>query len=370
MITAQDMRSKLLTVEQAVQRLSTTEPVASHPFTVGDQVRFTVNPGWHHGVHAKTGTDLVDAYIQLGGGRGLAQYQLTRDALLEATSIIRLTATYASTCPAELLEPALNYWFRDGLASARGRPRDYQVLHVGGVAAAISKATLIPFSNLSLLEQVVAGIQDKYKTEPLVDYKLTHTLRRTHLRLIVPDHVRVITATGVPDDIWSVGVQLTNSLAGAIPTSIEGYLFRWWCTNGAIDTRNSSGGLRRQGRDNDEVYAWARTAVDEVLGGLEPSLDAVQNMVGIPIEGDADHVLRDVFSHYQVALPVRAKVIELLTADTTDRTMYSVMAAITQVANEHGLEPGHIENLLRMGGDLPHAATSRCGACRRLTHRQ
>jgi hypothetical protein len=40
--------------------------------------------------------------------------------------------------------------------------------------------------------------------------------------------------------------------------------------------------------------------------------------------------------------------------------------AVTRVANEVGMEPSHVENLLRLGGDLPHAATSRCDACRRL----
>jgi hypothetical protein len=49
--------------------------------------------------------------------------------------------------------------------------------------------------------------------------------------------------------------------------------------------------------------------------------------------------------------------------------MYTVMAAITEVANDPNMEPAQIENLLRMGGDLPHAASSRCdetNPCRRL----
>jgi hypothetical protein len=363
------MREKLLSVDQAAELLATTEPVHSHPFTVGDHVRFRVNPGWQHGLEAKQGTDLVDAFILLGGGAQVTEYPLTRDALLQATSLIRLTTFYASSCPAELLEPTLNYWYRDGLlAGPRQRARDYQVLVVGGVGAAVSRASMMPFSNLALLEKVAAGMRNAFGSELLVDYKLTHGLRRTHLRLIAPDHVRTITATGVPDDIWSLGVQINNSLIGQVPTSVEGYLFRWWCTNGAIDTRNSSGIVRRQGRSGEEVYAWAAEAVDEVLGGLEGSLDAVQAMVAMTIEGEAGEVLRDVFEFYRVPLVERAKVIELLERQDSELTMYSVMAAITQVANERGLDAGHVESLLRLGGDLPHAASSRCSACRRLTH--
>lgn len=368
LITVETMKSKLYTLDFAREVLARTEPLSTYSFTVGDAVGFVVTPGWHHGLDAKPGTDLVDARIRIGKGAGVNEFQLTKDSILEATSKCGLTKTYASRCPAELLEPQLNYWFREGLATQRAANRDFQLLVAAGVGAAITRSSIVPFSNLRLLEQAIDGIEARYgKGEVLVDYKLTHSLRKTHLRLIVPEYVRAITGTGTDDDTWSVGLQLKNSLIGEERTSIDGYLFRWKCTNGQIDTHNTSGVWRRTGGGKDsEVYEWARTAVDDVLGGLEPALDAVQDMVDIPIEGQANDVLRDVFTHYRVPLPERAKIIENMVDASGQLNMYSVMAAITQVANDTEMEPSHVENLMRMGGDLPHAANSRCEACRRL----
>lgn len=365
-ITVETMRPKLHDLDYVRTVLAATEPLSTVNFTVGDAVRFTVEPGWQIAADGRAGTDPVNAFLHVGKGPGVHDYPLSLDALLEATSVCGLTKTYARRCPGELLTPQLNYWFREGLI---GRPiRDYQLLLAGGLGAAITRASIVPFSNLRLLEQALDGVEARYgKGEVLVDYKLTHTLRRTHLRLIVPEHQRVIAGTGTADDTWSVGLQIRNSLIGEERTSIDGYLFRWWCTNGAIDTHATSGvWSRRGGAPEAEVYEWARSAVDDVLGGLEPALDAVQAMVDIPIDGQANDVLRDVFEHYRVPLPERAKIIERMVEAGGDLNMYTVMNAITAVANDSQMEAGHIENLLRMGGDLPHAASSRCEACRRL----
>ncbi len=365
-ITVAQMRPQLLSLDTVRERLAASEPLAAHHFQTGPNVRFAVAPGWQHGIDAKAGTDPVDAFIAPRFGQDASEFQLTKDAFLEATSTIGLPKAYVTRSPAELIEPALNFWYRSG--ERVGTTRDFQLLVSGGHGAAITRASINPFSNVRLLEQALAGIEARYGAgEVLVDYKFQHSLKRTHLRLVVPEYQRRITGSGTDDDNWSVGLQLKNSLIGDEKTSIEGYLFRWWCTNGAIDTRNSSGVWTRRGAGREEdVYEWARATVDDVLGGLEPALDAVQALVDIPVQGEANEVLRDVFTHYRVPLPERTRIIERMVDSGGPLTMYSVMAAITEVANTADLDPAHVDNLLRMGGDLPHAATSRCGACRRL----
>lgn len=367
-ITVNDMRPKLLTLDEIHTILGRSEPLATTNFTVGDAVKFRIADDWHYQAPDLDGADPVQAYVQLGHGLGLTEHRLTKDALLEATSVCGISKTYAARCPGPLLQPHLNYWFREGLRTKAGH-RDYQLLSAGGNGAAITRSSIIPFSNLRLLEQAVDGIHRHFgnDAEILVDYKFHHSLRRTDLRLIVPATTRNITGTGLDTDEWCLGVQFKNSLTGELRTSFDGYLFRYVCTNGAVDTHVTSGAWTRRGQGaEDEVYEWARTAVDEVLGGLEHSLDAVQEMVTIPIEGHVNDVLRDVFEYYRVPLPERARIIENLIEAGGPITMYTVMAAITQVANDNKLDPAHVENLLRMGGDLPHAATSRCDACQRL----
>lgn len=365
-VTIESMKPKLHSLDFARELLAKTEPLSTHGFTVGSGVRFVVSPGWHHGAANLAGTELVEAAIEIGVGPGTQTFQLTLDTLLEAAAISGISRTKALTWPAELLERPLNYFFREGLLNRAGT-HDYQLLVAGGYGAALTKANVNAFSNLRLLEQILNGVEEFYgKGEVLVDYKLTHTLKKTVIRLIVPGNTRQIRNTGVADDTWSTGIQLRNSLIGDDKTSIDGYLFRWWCTNGATDTHASSGVWSRKGGREADVYEWARTAVDNVLGGLEPALDAVQNMVDIPIEGHANDVLRDVFEYYRVPVAQRTRIIENMVEAGTRLNMYTVMNAITAAANDTTMDPGQIENLLRMGGDLPYAASSRCDGCRRL----
>lgn len=365
-VTIEQMKPKLLALDHVRELLARSEPVAVTQFEAGKDVRFELQPGWQHGIDTKTGTDAVDATITFGPGQAAKTYPLSKDALLEVASLSGLRKGSAEGLPAHVLMPHLNYWFTEGLPSRAGKGQ-FQILTAGETVAAFTKSASQPFSNVRLMEQLLNGIESYYgKGEVLVDYKMVHTLRRTHLRLIVPGAQRVMTGTGVADDTWSTGIQLKNSLTGEDKTSIDGYLFRWWCTNGAIDTHATSGAwTRRSGGNDADIYEWARHAVDEVIGGLEPALDAVQDMVGISIEGNANDVLRDVFEHYRVPVAERTRIIENM-VEAGDLTMYSVMAAITQVANTTTMDPAHVENLLRMGGDLPHAAQSRCDGCRRL----
>lgn len=348
-VTLDEMRDSLISVDEVRQRLATTEPVSSHEFVTGE-ASFTVN---------------ADVANQPSTVRfGNKEFAIAPTAMLEATSLCGLPKGYVSRTPVTLIEPQVNYWFQNGFKENKA----WKALVVGDTVEALTRGTVQPFSNLALLDQVVAGIQNRFGSdvEILADYKFHHTLAGTHLRLIVPSQGRVIQDTGVDDDQWSIGIQMKNSQTALEATSVEGYLFRWWCTNGAISTRNESGvWSRRSGGQGDEVYEWMRSAVDEILGGFESALDDVQHMVHVPIEGEVNAALRDVFDTYKVPVAERAAIIEHM-VESDDLTMYGLMQAITQVANSESVSPGHVDQLMRIGGDLPRATAERCGACHRL----
>lgn len=358
-------RGKLLTLDEVHKQLSTTEPVSSVGFSVGEQVRFDLMPTWNHGIETKAGTDLVDATCKIGK----VEYTLTKDAVLEATSICGLPKGYSMRTPARLIEPQLNYWFREGLSG-----KDLKLLAVGNRGEAVTRATIQPFSNLRLLEQAVDGIHKKYgnDAEIFADRKFQHSLRKTHLRLVVPEATRAIVSArakaGV-DDNWSIGINLQNSLIGEEATQLDGYLFAWLCTNGAIDVSRSSGAWSRRGKgQGDEVYEWARGAVDEILGGLEHTLDSVQALTEVTLEGEAEEVsntLRDVFNTYRVPSTARERIIENM-VNSDDMSMYGVMQAITMAANSGDIPAEQIDTLLRIGGEMPVHASDRCNECRRI----
>jgi hypothetical protein len=361
-IVAEDMRAKLVSLDDLREKLEATEPLTSHTLEA-DKTHFVLEPNWADGLDLKAGTDTVQAFVSIGDAGGAREFQLTKDALQAATSYTGINTAYAARTPAPLIEPQLNYWFNTGFSGNKA----FKLLALGDqLGAAVTRNTIEPFSNLRLLDESLDKIHDVYgSSDVLVDYKLVHSLRSTVFRLIVPEQTRAL-VTGTPEDNWSMGLQIKNSLTGEGQTEINGYLFRWWCTNGMTDTHTESGvWSRRSGAANDEVYSWAAHAVDEVLGGLEHSLDAVQALTEIPLHGEANEVLRDVFSQYKVPQATRDRIIANM-VESEDLTMYSLMAAVTEVANRDDVDPRHANSLLQIGGELVHRAHARCNDCHRL----
>lgn len=358
-ITIDDVKDKLLTLNEVRERLAHTEPLDTLEFSTGDDVAFKLEPGFNHGLGVTEGSNAIDAFVTANG----RELRLTRESLYEFGSEAKMTKGFIKAASADIVEDALNFFFR---GSHTGN-NDYKVLVVGdGNAAAITRGALTPYSNIRLLDTALSGIEAKYGSGSVfADYKFIHTLQRTHMRLIVPEYVRTIENTGTENDTWSVGIQLKNSLTGLEQTEINGYLFRYWCTNGAVDTRSNANAVwsrRGAGGKGDAVYEWAADAVDEVLGGLEGSLDLVQGMTDISIEGTAVEALRDVFREYRIPTAQRNAILGTM-VNEQNLTMYSLMQAVTQAANNSDLSAVDVDRLMRVGGDLPVAAEEgRCDA--------
>jgi hypothetical protein len=365
-ITASTMveKGKLVPFADFREKVAATEPLSFHGFDAGEAVQFKVQPGWNHELDKKSDTATLDASITIGPKGSRTELLLTKEALLEATSNVSIPKGYAAKLPAKLLQDQLNYWYQGGV----GPNRSYKAMQAGNseIAVAVTRGSIQPYSNVRLLEEIEGGIRKQYGNVDLyVDYKNHHSLRKTYGRIIVPEQARQMVGTGRENDVWSVGVNFTNSLVGELPTQLDGYLFAWWCTNGAIDLHSSSGKWSRRGAAGDDVYEWAKAAVDDVLGGLEPSLDAVQALVDVPLEGEAMQVLRDIFEQYRVPAPQREEVIKFM-VDNDQLNMYAVMNAITQAANRADVPQEQVRTLMEIGGDLPRAIHHRCDGCHRM----
>lgn len=374
-VSIDDMRDQLHSLDWARQQLAQTEPLASVPFTTGGAISLHIEEA-DNGGKAWHDRDLgapAPAWLELSGGE---RYALTRQAVRELASTCRIPQKLQEEIPAWLLETNCNWHLHDGLGE-----RELQLLTSGTaaypgpadglgtlpLARAQCRATIEPFSNLGLMDTILEGFEKKYGPgEVLVDYKFHHDLEKTAMRLIVPGQQRVISGTSVADDTWSAGIQLKNSLIGLKQTEIDGYLFRWWCTNGCTDTLASTGAFSRRGSTETDALLWAAETVEEVLGGLEHTLDDVQELAAIPVAGDATAVLGDLFARHGLAGREQRRIIETM-ADDEEMTMYSLMQATTQAANEPGLNPSAVQALMDMGGHIVRsAATGRCDSCRRI----
>jgi hypothetical protein len=361
-VNIDELRGQLIPLEDARERMAATEPLTAVSLEPGAGAEVRLGDSWHTGKL----TDPADAFLRVSSDG--AEYQLTRQAAAQLGSECHIPRKGQEWMSAAVLQGVINY----GLAGGLDKP--YKLLAQDTTVLGVTRQTITPFSNLALADAVVEGICAKYgqDTEVLVDYKFHHDLEATAVRFIVPGYHRVITNDRVPDDTWSTGVQLNNSLIGLKQTRLGGYLFRHWCTNGCYDIANATQGFsRRQDHTPEEAYAWAREQVDSILGGLEGSLDDVQALTGIPVEGEVVPVLRDLFEQHNIPKRERDRVIDTMADMGGDLSMYDVQSAVTQAANYHGLHPRSVEYLLAAGGHIAHASTGRCdgslpGGCHRL----
>lgn len=365
-ITADDMASKLLTVQDWVQIVTPTEGMqtATVPFDgTGGLTVFSLPSGWNLGLKDKDDTDLTDAKMRVGDN----EYALTKSAIMSITATVGLPSGYVLKTPGPMIQSHLNYW------ATHSPETTLKILTKetldGFEALAVTKEGITPFSNLALLDRVMVKVGEQYgvgENDVYVDYKSHHDLAVTSLRLIIPEYSRNIASkrSGASEDRWSAGIQLRNSLTGKTPTSVQGYLFAWFCTNGAI-TLHSEGKYNRKimGQNVSEVLDWTGTAVDTVIDHMEHEFDTVESLVDESLDGAVSNVLADIFKTYKVPLRVRQVIIDNLN-ESEDLSWYGVMNAITAAANQPDLPEHFVTALMEIGGVVSHTAI--CNSCKRV----
>lgn len=352
-LTLTDMRSNLITYDEVVNRLQKTEPLASEIIDSTSTTVIQLSEDWAEETKTSGMTDHVPATITVNG----TEHQFTKEGILQATSLIGLRSAYVLKTPKKYIEEQLNYWFNSGLGEA-----SHKLVVVNGAASAFVKPTIVSFSNLELAQSVLEGIHQYYgkEVEVLADFKFLNTLNRTDVRFIVPSALSVMRDTNMADvpsgsmDVWSSGINMTNSLTGKSKTSVEAYMFRWWSTSGAIRENDDVGTWNRKhgGQQEDAVYEWATPAVADILGDMDALIASVQSLNKIKLKGATADVLKKVFTDHKVPVTQQNTIQDTLIS-ANEITMYSLMNAVTAQANNPTLAPERVDKLMRIGGSLP-----------------
>lgn len=353
MVTYADMKEKLYTLDAAKEMLEATEPLGVIPVSRedGTQVKWLFEDDWAANLEGTHGTGVIPASVEVNG----VTHPLTKDAVFTASTAFGLPASHARQLPANLIENEMNHWFGPGIAK-----NSFNLLTVGNdeTAAALVKASRVPFSNLRLLEALEAQVRSHMgkDTEIMVDYKFNHSLTKTDLRLIIPEFLHTIDSS-TENDQWSAGIHLSNSLTAKSQTRVDPYLFRWVCTNGATSEYGDKNrwNRRSQGQEEQDVLSWARSVVDEVFEGIPQKWSELQKLTQVGIEGNAQDILREVFRTYGVPYTQQNEIISTLADNEGELSMYDLMQSITQLANNPLLKPERVDSLMRIGGSIPTA---------------
>lgn len=352
-VTLEQMRSTLQTFDQAITRLNQTEPLTSAVIDATNPAKVRIDKDWAEEAKSAGMTDRVGAYITVDG----KEYQFTKEGILQATSLVGLRSPYVLKSPSWLIEDPLNFWLSSGLEEAA-----HKLVIVKDAASAFVRPTISSFSNIELAESIRDGIRNQRGSdvEVLADFKFLNSLNRTDVRFIIPTDLKLMRDTNMIDvpessqDVWSTGISMTNSLTGKSKTAIEAYMFRWWCTNGAIRENDEVGTWNRKlsGQEETAVYEWATQAVDDVLGGMDGIFESIQALNNIKLKGATADVLKKVFTDHKVPVTQQNTIQENL-INSNEITMYSLMNAVTEQANNPTLSPDRVDKMLRIGGSLP-----------------
>lgn len=365
----------MLSVDDAHVRLSETEPLANLAFYTGDPgIDISYGKNWWADRQL---TDPAPVWLTLPDGMVV---QLTYEAALQVGSTARVNKRYQEWLPTPILSDAVRWALREGL----GDKTELKLLtsgtgedeHGGTVplARAQTRATVTPFSNRELLDTVLSATRDKLGSEiadsAVVDYKLWNTLEHTDFAVVFPAMQVVIRDTGTEDDAWCYGIRVSNSLIGLKQTMVDGYLFRFVCTNGAMDVAKSAGGFQRRGSTPAAAYKWAYESVNIILGDLERAFGSVQELTAHPVDRDPHLVLSQLFRENSVPKDQQLRITAELEQGSAG-TMYDLMQAVTRAANMEGLGWRPAEALRDLGGHLAEHGGKMCDGslprgCRRL----
>lgn len=365
----------LLTVDDAIARLAETEPLDSVSLVTGDpDIDITYDKGWSEDLAL---TDPARVWLDVPG---LGWVQLTYQAAQHIGSLCRINKRVQEFFPPAILRDMVLFALREGLGENRLKlmTAGTGVDPSGGqvpLVVAQTRDTITPFSNVRLLQAVLDTVRGRLGSEVAdsarIDYKMWHDLEHTSVRVIFPAAQQVIIGTGIDDDAWCYGIEYSNSLIGLKQTLVNGYLFRFTCTNGARDVEHASGGFQRRGSTPEGAYTWAAESTAAILSGLDEAFAAVQELTRHPVDAGGSVVLAQLFRENYVPREQQAQIAQALETETGPLTMYDVMQGTTRAANIPGLGWRPAMALMALGGYIAHTGGGLCDGslphgCRRL----
>ena len=296
------------------------------------------------------------------------EYEFTKKALLDFTSKFHLSKKYVSLLPPSLLTPQMDYW-------VTANEQDIRLLVNGDTIIGVSKSPSAPlFSSESVFDYAVSALHDAtgvLPSEMYVDYKLTASLDETAFRLILPGlstfQIESQRASATKPDLWNYGISVRHSQSALFPTSVEGYLFSWWCTNGSIATHAASGKFDRRSHEADlsVLGEWLTEKIEDISVDMPHQFEDIAALTGISLKGEMTEAADSVFKRYRVPTVAREAVLANL-VESDDWSAYGLMNAVTQAANPSDVDEKLRNLLFRAGGDMAAAFSNRCDTCHRI----
>lgn len=315
---------------------------------------FVLPPGWNVGLNDKDPLESTEAKMLMDG----SQYTLSKEAALGIAHAVGMTPAYVTKTPGVLIANHLNYW-------AKHSPDlGLKMLVKDTTALTVMKQSIVPFSNIELLERALESLGEALQVESdeiYGDPKSYHDLHTTSLRL-VSDKLKF----PMGDDFWLGGIQIRNSTVGKFPLSVHGYLYRKGEENALIMHTGAQRYNRKiQGQDEFEVLQWLADAIKEIVEVLDHEANVVNSLREESIADAVAIVTADACKTYKIPLKVRTTMTDNL-IESGDLTYYGLINALTETACDEDLPEHYVTTIMEIGGALAADAHKRCNACKQV----
>lgn len=268
--------------------------------------------------------------VDLGG----TEFRILPKALEATARCIGMPAKYVSRCPADLLFPHLNYWFGEGMSNP--------------IRAISSEDTLLGMTADRVKTQVVSNerllrlAEEKIGTDHIVGYHQVYSDLKYSSMALVTDK----SFEPVNQDTLFGGIKISNSILGKDTIEVSPYIFRQWCSNGAI-TEQALGKYTRKKHDN--LDGWLQEIIEGADSQLDQEFDRIRHLTTVSVKGHVAETVNGVGDDRNLPGKVVEEVLNEAIASKAE-TMYDIYNAFTKIAS-------HSTELTPMSANrLQHAA--------------
>jgi len=249
------------------------------------------------------------------------EHQLTDAGLQQAATCIGIPSSYSRKCPYNMLLDHLNYW-----CGVPGKMRFF--LRDDKVVGAYKNRPDY-YSNLMLHDNILAGIKD---TTVLGYHQVSTDLDYSRFCVVLDKTFEPKTG----DTLYG-GISVQNSIFGSKALEVTPYIFRQWCSNGAITSESLSRWSRRS-NNADDISLWAQSAADRSVKELDCEFNRIKQLTEIGVVGQLDSTLKSIFRKF--GIPTRTQGIirdeaAKQNAGAGAQTLYDVYNAVTAVGTHH-----------------------------------
>ena len=325
---------KLLDRSEVTATLAPTENLEFTDLKPGDnlEVRF----------HGSKDSPVVDL-----GGREL---RIIPTALQSVAKCCGLPGKFTASCPSDLLFPIFDYNFGEGMKKpSRAITRGDQL-----ISMTADRVRTQVVGNERLLQLA----EEKIGREHIVGYHQVYTDLKHSTMAIVTDQ----NFEPVREDTLFGGIKIQNSIMGQDTIEVSPYVFRQWCSNGAI-TEKSLGRYTRKKRDN--LDNWFHEIIEGASSELDKEFERIRHLPGISVKGHIAEVVNGIAHDKRVSQKITKKVLDEA-IESKSETMYDIYNAFTKIASHNtDLSPLAANRLQHVAGIISKEHEI-CETCHRI----